>query len=191
MKTVTFDETQWALVPRQADEAMRQAAQLAIVDARGRLYDDFQDVWSEILAVSPTLEAEQHVPAPAAAGRKRGVPAQPPETHPSLRKGDWVASRVDPGQFSSHIQLAKVKDVYRDPVDPLKGRWLMDLVFYARDGAKLGRVSPAMGGPRGFEPACTASLWAKIAEPDFEVLTKRQYGSIYDLLTWLDEGSAL
>ncbi len=42
-----------------------------------------------------------------------------------------------------------------------------DLVIYARDGTRIGRESPAMGGPRGFEPFCSAENWQKIEEPRF------------------------
>jgi hypothetical protein len=129
--------------------------------SRGDLLDLDQDVWSEVLAASPSFEDDKVAPtsdaALAVAKGKREVYPHLLDAHPSLREGDWVATRVGPEQFSSQIQIAKVKDVYRDPVEPRGDCWLLDLVFYGRDGAKLGRVSPAMGGPRGFEPACTAS----------------------------------
>jgi len=57
-------------------------------------------------------------------------------------------------------RVARVKDVYADGDH-------LDLVFYERSGDRLGRVSPPMGGPRGFEPACAAENWRLIEPPNF------------------------
>lgn len=71
--------------------------------------------------------------------------------------GDWVAEKNAP---LNQPAIARIKDVYDD--EPL-----FDLIMYAADGTKLGRVSPAMGGPRGFEPACSVELYVAIAQPSF------------------------
>lgn len=76
-----------------------------------------------------------------------------------FRPRDWVAD--DGGR------VAKVRDVYRD-----RGELLLDLVIYDRSGEKVGRESPAMGGPRSFEPCCSAEGWRRIAEPDFPISLK-------------------
>jgi hypothetical protein len=75
-----------------------------------------------------------------------------------FRPGDWVATCGD------HQRIARVKDVSRSGGDVL-----LDLVLYGRDGRRIGRESPALGGPRGHEPACDASGWERIATPEFPV----------------------
>lgn len=71
-----------------------------------------------------------------------------------FRPRDWV----DCGSGS----VGKVKRVYR-----CNGEVLLDIVLYDRKGNLLGRSSPAEGGPRGFEPACPAEHFRRIAEPSF------------------------
>jgi len=79
---------------------------------------------------------------------------------------DWVQNSAD--------QLAQVLRVYEDGSDIL-----LDLVRYAPNGTKLGRVSPAMGGPRTFEPACTAAGWQRIKAPQFPMkLTRGEKGIV-------------
>lgn len=68
-----------------------------------------------------------------------------------MNAGDWVVR-------TSLDRVAKVKEAYED---------VLDLVFYNRDGSRLGRESPPMGGPRSFEPACSVELWVPINEPTF------------------------
>lgn len=80
-------------------------------------------------------------------------------------EGAWVADD-DPDQ----PRIAQVLDAY-----VLDGELLLDLVMYRRDGTKVGRVSPACGGPRGFEPACPPSAWGLIEEPDWEWLSVPRY----------------
>lgn len=71
-----------------------------------------------------------------------------------FRPKDWV----DCGSGS----VGQVKRVYR-----CSGEVLLDVVLYDRKGNRLGRRSPAEGGPRGFEPACPAEQFRRIAEPSF------------------------
>lgn len=51
--------------------------------------------------------------------------------------GAWVADFID----SDRPRIAQVKEVYE-----MSGEVLLDLVFYERDGTRIGRVSPACGG---------------------------------------------
>lgn len=70
---------------------------------------------------------------------------------------DWVSDSSD--------RIAQVKAVYEG--DP--GEVLLDLVYYDRSGERLGRVSPPEGGPRTFEPACSAEGWERVSEPYFPI----------------------
>lgn len=78
---------------------------------------------------------------------------------PPFKKGDWVLRR-------DWQQLAQVKEF-----SPASGSWeaTLDLIIYSRSGERIGRESPAMGGPRGFEPCCPASDWAPIRKPAFSL----------------------
>jgi hypothetical protein len=76
-----------------------------------------------------------------------------------FKPGDWVSDAVD--------RIAQVKSVYES-----QGEVLFDLVMFDRDGNRLGRVSPAMGGPRRFEPACSIEGWERIGRPHFPVELK-------------------
>lgn len=80
-------------------------------------------------------------------------------------EGAWVAC-----DDLDQPRIARVLDAY-----VLGGELLLDLVMYRRDGSKEGRVSPACGGPRGFEPACPAETWGLIEEPDWEWLSVPRY----------------
>lgn len=79
-----------------------------------------------------------------------------------FKPGDWVAGIGD------HRRLAKVKDVSRDE----GGAVLLDLWLYRLDGTRIGRETPALGGPRTFEPCCDAAGWERIARPDFPISVK-------------------
>lgn len=78
-----------------------------------------------------------------------------------VKPGDWVESRSGSGD------VATVRAVYR-----IGGDVLVDLVLYDRDGGKVGRRSPACGGPRSFEPACNYDDWQRISEPEFPIPLK-------------------
>lgn len=103
-----------------------------------------------------------------------------PSAAPLPQPGAWVA-RIGEDDNSLRPSIARVKDAYRDPL-PGGTTGLLDLIFYGHDGVRLGRVSPHMGGPRGFEPACSAELWVEIHKPDFEALTKTAWRGYRDLL---------
>ncbi|WP_296540149.1 hypothetical protein [Rhizorhabdus sp.] len=78
-----------------------------------------------------------------------------------FKPGDWVA---EPGTE----RVAKVKSVY----EGAPGEVLLDLVIFSDKGDKLGRTSPICGGPRTFEPACSAQWWERIEEPRFPIQMK-------------------
>lgn len=80
--------------------------------------------------------------------------------------GDWVARR--PGAASHYV--GRVRAAYREPGVPQgqPAARLLDIVLYDwRTGDKIGRESPAEGGPRHFEPACDAQHWRRIYPPTF------------------------
>jgi hypothetical protein len=113
------------------------------------------------------------------------------QEHPFMRVGDWVATRVEPGyELNTPIRIARVKDVYRDPVSSRSNKWLVDLVLYSRDGTRIGRESPAMGGPRNLEPACHLEFWSRIEKPDFEELEAYRHKSLMGLLQWIPDDAA-
>ena len=74
-----------------------------------------------------------------------------------LANGCWVMTGEGTG-----VRVARVKACYR-----VGGRTVVDLTFYANDGNRTGRESPAMGGPRHFEPACSLDGWVRIEKPSF------------------------
>lgn len=79
-----------------------------------------------------------------------------------FKPNDWVA---DSGE-----NIARVRRIYVDRNSTTGAdEILFDLVMYDRNGDKVGRISPAMGGPRSFEPACPISGWRRIAEPSWPV----------------------
>jgi hypothetical protein len=82
------------------------------------------------------------------------------EVYP-VKPGDWVEHKYIDGR------LAKVKDVYIDSEGTC-----VDLVLYDRKGVKVGRESPACGGPRTYEPACDYANWKRIEEPRFPIEIK-------------------
>lgn len=88
----------------------------------------------------------------------------------AFKSGTWVAQfDRDPDR----PQIAQIRDAYPDPLS--KDKLLLDLVFFAHDGKRQGRLSPAGGGPRNFEPACDASRWVLIHKPDFERLVTARH----------------
>mgnify|MGYP007051632594 CR=1 FL=1 len=76
-----------------------------------------------------------------------------------VRAGDWVGSVLDPSV------TAKVRAAYFSS----DGKVLVDLVVYAKDGTRIGRESPSMGGPRGYESACSWEDWKRIRKPSFPI----------------------
>ncbi len=93
-----------------------------------------------------------------------------PDTYP-VKPGDWVANPAG--------EIARVKDIGFD------GSYVVDLYLYDRDGTKLGRTSPAMGGPRTFEPCCDYSWWHRIEEPVFPLSIGRVERDGKVLIDWV------
>lgn len=85
--------------------------------------------------------------------------------HP-FKPGDWAMDALNP----SRVAQVKAVDWHQDEA-------LVDLVLYSKNGDKVGRESPACGGPRSFEPSCPATDWVRIRKPDFPLELK-----------WLDNG---
>jgi hypothetical protein len=77
-----------------------------------------------------------------------------------LRGNCWVMQGS-----GTNIRIAKVRACYRSG-----GEVLLDLWMYSTEGEKLGRLSPALGGPSSFEPACTLDGWVRIEEPRFPLV---------------------
>lgn len=113
-------------------------------------------------------------PAPATSSLP-GVPKH-------FASGRWVA-QFDCGM--DRPQIARVRDAYQD--SGAEGQFLLDLIFFKHTGERLGRISPASGGPRGFEPACPSSRWEPITKPDFERLNQSdaryRWGHLLERLT--------
>ena len=80
----------------------------------------------------------------------------PAKGEDGMKKGNCVTDGVQ--------LIGRVKDVY---TDAWTGETLIDIIVYDRGGNRIGRESPSMGGPTSFEPACTASNWKEIKEPNF------------------------
>ena len=101
-----------------------------------------------------------------------------PDKIPSLKPGDWVATRLD---YFCRPQIAKIKAV-TSAEDGLCGEPSLDLIIFDIDGTRIGRESPAMGGPRSFEPCCAVEGWFAIKKPDFPL----PYPHWGDSLEYLD-----
>lgn len=87
-------------------------------------------------------------------------------------KGAWVAKLAD--NDGPRPQIAKVRDCYEDSLQP--GHLLLDLVMFDHTGEKVGRISPAFDGPKGFEPCCSGDYWVLVKEPPFEEMADSQIG---------------
>lgn len=87
---------------------------------------------------------------------------------------DWVAEKPDPDSFfPPKPMFGKVMNVDFDTVE---NKWLINLCVYTASGHRAGRVSPACGGPTGYEPSLRADRFALIAIPDFPVKQDRATG---------------
>jgi hypothetical protein len=73
-----------------------------------------------------------------------------------FKPGDWVVDSIE--------RVARVKSVSRFS----DGEVMLDLYMYSDRGDNIGRTSPAMGGPRTYEPCCSALHWTRLeGEPDW------------------------
>lgn len=82
-----------------------------------------------------------------------------PATPQPVQKGDWVMEKE-----VMHPELGRVLDCYWIAMD---NEWVMDVSLYSADGKRIGRSSPACGGPRSFEPAIPCKMWERIEKPSF------------------------
>lgn len=89
------------------------------------------------------------------------------EAHPSHRQrfdeGVWIMSSDD----ASRPQRGRTLSVHDDGA--------VDIVIYGASGERSGRMSTAMGRPRGFEPYCSADRWQPIRRPGFEKSAMLRY----------------
>lgn len=76
-------------------------------------------------------------------------------------------------------QLGRIKEVEIDGT--------LDIVIYDRQGNRIGRSSPAMGGPRGFEPCCNPDTWAVIEAPHFPLT---RYAYLNEVVTFVPQEDA-
>lgn len=84
-----------------------------------------------------------------------------------FKKGDWAVRRDD----GLRPQFGKVQKAY-----VMDGAEFIDIVLYAPDGERIGRLSPPLDGPTAFEPACPASNWRQINPPQFPLPQVGLYG---------------
>jgi hypothetical protein len=75
----------------------------------------------------------------------------------AFAKGQWVA-QTDCPRPTFGVILEKWED---------DGEFLMNVALYSPEGAKIGRLSPALGGPKSFEPAVPCKCYHTICEPTF------------------------
>lgn len=92
-----------------------------------------------------------------------------------FHKGQWVARRDE-----SQPLFGIVRDVYT-----CDGDLLIDIIVYDLKGNKVGRKSPALDGPTGFEPACPAKNYRAIVKPSFPIERVGLYGNYDQCLQWL------
>lgn len=90
-------------------------------------------------------------------------------------EGGWVAEADACHGMGFRPRIARVKHIYDDGS--------LDLVLYSHTGERIGRETPAMGGPTSFEPYCSAENWEPIEKPEFDKLggNRTDYGY---LLAW-------
>lgn len=79
-------------------------------------------------------------------------------------QGCWVASNDD---AYDRPKIGRVREVHFDGS--------LDITLYSPSGAKVGRESPALFGPKGFEPCCAPQFWDVIEEPDFHFLANKGF----------------
>ncbi len=90
-------------------------------------------------------------------------------------EGGWVAESGACNGMGFRPRVARVKHIYEDGS--------LDLVLHSHTGERIGRESPAMGGPTSFEPYCCADNWEPIEKPNFAKLIQHRNGYGYHL-TW-------
>lgn len=93
-------------------------------------------------------------------------------SNPSFKRGDWAAQNdVRTPAFGRVVDVFNIDD-----------EWCLNIVLYDLKGNRVGRRSPAMGGPTTFEPACPATNYRKIKRPNFPIEHVGLYGNYDHLL---------
>lgn len=85
----------------------------------------------------------------------------------------WVVSK-------DWDKIARIKNVHVEK----NAIVALDLVFFNRNGDRLGRVSPALGGPVSYEPCCGADQWIAIREPAFPL---PKYDPLFRVIKFMDD----
>lgn len=97
------------------------------------------------------------------------------------------AHMLAPGTWATNgSRLGKIKEAYAPDGSSPSGAY--DVVIYDRDGKRVGRDSPALGGPKQFEPCCSADLWRGIKAPKFP-LSRHAY--LDELVTYTAQPGAV
>jgi hypothetical protein len=124
--------------------------------------------WAQALGCSGWAAVEGHLKVLNAGRAERLQAAQTPglnPTAPPVAAGDWVMEKD-----VEHPDLGRVKAVYWDDICH---EWVMNVVLYGPDGERIGRKSPRLGGPAGFEPAVPFQYWDRITAPEFPMTRDR------------------
>ena len=94
-----------------------------------------------------------------------------------IEPGAWVASFLNDPRADERPPIGLVKEVNEDPFGI--SETTIDIIRYDQTGGKLGRVSPAEGGPTSFEPCCPIELWEPIEEPNFDFIRDKFFYGRY------------
>lgn len=86
------------------------------------------------------------------------------QLHVPYSKGDWLETTGD-----RQLRIARVREAYWSRDSDGEVKLYGDLWLYNYNGDRTGRDSPAMGGPRTYEPFCDLSEYQRIAEPEFPI----------------------
>jgi hypothetical protein len=96
---------------------------------------------------------------------------------PNFNKGDWVAQHE-----GDRPHFGQARELFRDGDD-----WLVNIDMWTADGDNPHRLSPDMGGPTTFEPACPAARYRKIERPVLPLDERKRtlYGGYAHLLKFV------
>ncbi|TLX16408.1 hypothetical protein [Rhizobium sp. MHM7A] len=86
------------------------------------------------------------------------------ELHVPYSKGDWLETTGE-----SQLQIARVREAYWYRNSDGEVKLYGDLWLYNYNGDRIGRESPALGGPQTYEPFCDLSSYQRIEEPEFPI----------------------
>jgi hypothetical protein len=89
---------------------------------------------------------------------------EPDDLHVPYSKGDWLETTGD-----AHLQIAQVRKAYWYRNSSGEVKLYADLWIYNYNGDRIGRESPALDGPRTYEPHCDLEEFQRIQEPEFPI----------------------